>query len=597
MISEDLNKKNTINFISSGILLLLILCYSLVFFNILDFSDNKYVIMGIYGIELIIFIIMSLGPIGAINSIKKQESINILAKKELEKLFNKIYNEKRVPTQNATGSYSETNLQKESSPSSIPPPPPPESMIATGSPDLPLPEISMRDLRYQSFVESKWFDEIYYHLNTNIVGEKRSYIQLYQDTLEKIKLLIAIDTLGQLILRHSQRLIFKDDLTTGINLILTKKEHEVLAYSREKILLYREFLFSIAKDIEKEKKVYRLLDFNTEWEFFEKSFTNYRENVDTNAEEFLKLYTSKLQAFGIKEIDDPSHVHINNQYIKDFLNSLFGFIFFNLLLVLLTFFLSDRELNGSLRMLILKEFWIGISIFIFVMIYIYLKTHIIAKIASFYETMSTKYTMGLMFVFIAIEFIKMTYIYTDSFVLIVRTFFYLASINSQPANGAEITITSITAVIFGIVFLAVFSKYFFVIFFIPTIIYYKSIESEFSSPKLVFHKIQEISTEESGNTILKETAHFLGFIFTIGLSIALLILKLIFLFSGKAVVFGIVFYTNMVIGIFELIGVLLLAINFFLSVKECSTEYHIYFPTISTTLATPLPQTTMEPIR
>ncbi len=93
--------------------------------------------MGMYAVELITFILILLGPFNAINSLKKKASIETLAK-ELEKIFTKIYNEKRFLSPKSSSGFSEANFQNDS-PSSIPPPPP--SPTQTGSiPPPPLPE-------------------------------------------------------------------------------------------------------------------------------------------------------------------------------------------------------------------------------------------------------------------------------------------------------------------------------------------------------------------------------------------------------------------------------------------------------------------------
>ncbi|MCF2144095.1 MAG: hypothetical protein K9W42_10370 [Candidatus Heimdallarchaeota archaeon] len=344
--------------------MLLTICYSVVLLNILDYSDNKYVIMGMYALELITFIVILIHPITAINSLKREESLELPAKKELEKIFTKIYNEKRVLPPKPSGGFSEVNLQNDSpasipppppsptQPGSIPPPPPPpeqapfstpspppQTMIATGPSFLPLPNVSANDLRYQAFIESKWFDNIYFALNSSDFAKKNSYLQLYQETVEKINLLIAIDTLGQLILRHSQRLISRANISSGtLSLILTKKEYEVLAYSREKIILYREFMPYITKVKDDEKKVYKLADFDKELELFEKSFVKYLLKIDIREQEFQTLYTNKLRAFGISKIDDASQIDITGCKKSEIRFLLSALIFSNLLLVCLISF-------------------------------------------------------------------------------------------------------------------------------------------------------------------------------------------------------------------------------------------------------------------
>ena len=622
MISEDFSQRNKASFIFSGILLLLTICYSVVLLNILGYSDNKYVVMGMYAMELITFILILLGPISAINSLKKEESIETLAKKELEKIFTKIYTEKRVLPQKASGSYSEINSQKEptsafipppppspTEPSSIPPPPPPEqvpfstqlpppqTMIATSPPVLPVTNIPTNDLRYQAFVESKWFDGIHAALNSSEFAKKNSYLQLYQETVEKINLLIAIDTFGQLILRNSQYLINEFNISSGtLSLILTKKEYEVLAYSREKVILYREFIPYIVEVKDSKKKVYKLAHFDFELDLFKKAYKKYLLKIITK-QEFQRLYTNKLQAFGIAKIDEQNHIDITGSKKGD-INFLLGaFIFFNLLLVMFNFLFAGKELTGGTTMLILKSFWLNLIFMLIIILYIYIKTHIIAKIAFFYETMNTKYTMGLMFIFTGIEFIKLAFLYSDTFAYTVKAFFLIINLGNVTKTGAEIGFLVFTAIFFIILIIVIFNTIQFGIFILPTAFFQIFIIDEFFYPKKVENFIQEeMNNTTDFNTRSKKAAKFFGMPLTGFVTIALLIYELYIIFSGAVELLPGVTYTFMVIGIIELIGVLLVTINFFTSIKMCSPEKYVYFPTI-TTQEVHIPQKTMQIIR
>ncbi|MCF2144094.1 MAG: hypothetical protein K9W42_10365 [Candidatus Heimdallarchaeota archaeon] len=249
-------------------------------------------------------------------------------------------------------------------------------------------------------------------------------------------------------------------------------------------------------------------------------------------------------------------------------------------------------------MLILKSFWVTLTVTLLAIIYIYIKTHIIAKVAFTYETMNKKYIMGLLFLFTAIEFIKLTILYSESLVLIIQTFFSLIIIKDVSKTDAEMGVLTFTGIFLVILGILIFYHLNIRSVILPAAFFSSLIDDEFFYPKKVDIIIQKVTTvKPSINERIKKTANILGYFITIGVSIALISFELYILFAGATQLTIGLTYTYKVMSIIELIGALMVAINFFLIVKVSSTEKYVYFPTISTTLATPLPQTTMEPIR
>ncbi len=184
-ISNKFNKALRTHFIFAGILILLFAIYSTVILT--DVFNNIYFLLGSYLLDLTALIVIHFLPKTARKTLENEREFQLELKNIMKKFLHKIYTEKRIEKQHTK--ITET-IQQQPLPLTKPKISTPSILNQQGT----IQSQQKEGMKYQLYITSKWFDEYREILfNDSAENGKENVISLFKEFIEKIELLIKIE--------------------------------------------------------------------------------------------------------------------------------------------------------------------------------------------------------------------------------------------------------------------------------------------------------------------------------------------------------------------------------------------------------------------